>query len=224
MDIPTPTISRSFSTPAPQKAPLGSFPAMPKRPGGGFNWFGTISFIIFFGVVCWWAGLFGYQYLINKEKGELEAQIAKLAGGLSVATFDNLEVLGNRLDFAQKIIDNHTALLPLLCFLEKNTLTKSVFYENFAYKANGGQGGQSLKNELTLSGRADSFGSLAYQAKVFEDEKAFTKFDFSGLSISETDGRVDFSASIGVGPDLIRYKGGDTAPCQTVKTATTTTT
>lgn len=221
MDIPTPTISKSFSPPtAPRRVPLGSFSGMPnRRPvNGGFNWFGALSFIIFFGAVSWWAGLYGYQYFLNKEKAKIEAEIETLAGGLKIATFDDLEVLGNRLALTQKIIDGHTAILPLLCFLEKNTLTKGVSYESFSYKADGASSnqpsGQSGPNQLTLPGQATSFGSLAYQAQVFEDEKAFAKLSFSGLSVNESDGgKVDFVANINVGQDLIRYKKGMTDTC-----------
>jgi hypothetical protein len=166
MDISTPNLNKPFTPPVPQrKEPLGSFSGTAvKRPSGTFNWFGALSFIIFFGVVCWWAGLYGYQYILKKEKADIEAQIANLAKGFQIVTFDNLEALGNRLSFAQNIIDKHTALLPLLCFLEKNTLTKSVSYNGLTYSADGDQEGP-LK--LTLLGRANSFASLAYQAKVY---------------------------------------------------------
>jgi hypothetical protein len=223
MDIPTPNISKSFSplAPPPRKAPLGSFPGMSKRSvNGGFNWFGTLAFIIFFGVVAWWAGLYGYQYLLNQEKNKIQVEISDLAKGFKLATIDELEVLGNRLSFAQKIINNHTALLPIFCFLEENTLSKSISYGSFSYKAGGGQSGQ---NQVTLPGKASSFASLAYQEEVFnkgevDGKKVLTKLSITGLSISDQDGGIDFGADLNINQDLIRYKDGMQSACATSTT------
>jgi hypothetical protein len=63
---------------------------------------------------------------------------------------------------------------------------------------------------------------LAYQAKVFTDENAFARLDFSNLSVDDADGKINFTSNINLNPDLIRYQQGLPDTCATgVVTAAT---
>jgi hypothetical protein len=225
--LPRAPMGQSF-TAARQGSTSGGFRPTPVRSRSMLD---VLATILFFIALLAWLGFYGYSFLLQREIKTIAQSIDAIAQSFNPATIDSLEALGNRLAHAKQIINDHTALTPLFCFIESNTLTKNIEFSAFSYSRSGEglgnqSGGQPIKvsNAVRLSGRAGSFQSLAYQAKVLQDSNKLSALTFDGLAVNPADGKVNFQATFGINRDVLAYQPNMSVGCNIVPATSGTTT
>lgn len=222
--LPRSPVGQGFTAPR-QISSSGGFRPSSNRKRSMLDVLATILFIV---ALLGWLGFYGYSFLLKKEIKSITGEVDLIARNFNPATIDSLETLGNRLAHAKQIINDHTSLTPLFCFIESNTLTKNITFSSLHYSRSGelaGSGTQpkNFPNLVRLVGRAGSFESLAYQANVLENTNKLSALSFNNLSVSSLDGKIDFEGVFSINRDVLAYQPNASANCTLAGTTSTTT-
>lgn len=224
--LPRSPVGQGFSAPR-QISSSGGFRPTSSRKRSALDVLATILFIV---ALLGWLGFYGYSFLLKREIKSIIGEIDTIAKNFNPATIDTLEVLGGRLAHAKQIINEHTALTPLFCFIEANTLTRNIRFSSLNYSRSGSLAGTGveaarLPHSVRLVGRAGSFESLAYQAKVLENTNKLNGIAFNNLLVSSFDGNVEFESVFNINQDVLAYQPNSSANCALagVTSGTTTT-
>lgn len=140
----------------------------------------------------------GYGEYLRRAVDMKSQALEEARSNLEPAVIEDLRRLDARMQHTKGVLRNHLALSPVFELLEEHT-TRSVQYDTFSYLFS--PGGDV---ELSFSGKAASFASLAFQSDVFNRVPMFTSATFSNLSVDEL-GRVGFSLKLIVDPAAISY-------------------
>lgn len=103
------------------------------------------------------------------------------------------ELLDKQLRLASEIINQHTTLLPVLSFIEGETL-KSIKYTSFSQTG----------VDLNLNGVAKSYEGVALQSIELSKNPLIKDFIFSGVNADQT-GNVSFALKVTLDPSLFSY-------------------
>lgn len=151
----------------------------------------------------------GFSVLTYVWNKQLKAEVLKSQNTLKMARekFDqvaltDLKQLDRRIITAEKVLDNHTTVSPILVnVLNANTL-KKVQYTQFSHSVTGS--GAASKIQVRLSGKAESLPYVALQSKKLADNQYVRNAIFSDI-INGKDGSVTFNLMFDVSPILIEY-------------------
>ena len=123
----------------------------------------------------------------------LEASLARRRESLSEESILGFETLDKQLRRATEIIDQHRTLLPVLRFLEDQTL-QSVKYTSFS------QTGATID----LKGVAKSYEGVALQSIELANNQSVKDFVFSDVNADQA-GNVSFSLKLTLDSALFSY-------------------
>ena len=112
-----------------------------------------------------------------------------------------LQVLDKRINAANEILSNHIAISPIFNALQDITM-KTISYTKFSYTFDGSA---SSKIEVSMSGTAVGYLSIAQQADLFSQNKYLIDPAFSNLSLDDK-GNVTFDLDFSVDPNLVDYR------------------
>jgi hypothetical protein len=142
--------------------------------------------------------VFGYGEYLRRAIETKSQALEEARSNLQPALIEELRRLDARMQHTKGVLRNHLALSPVFELLEENT-ARSVQYDTFSYLFT--PGGDI---ELSFTGKAASFTSLAFQSDVFNRVSMFVSATFSNLTVDEL-GRVGFSLKLIVDPAAISY-------------------
>ena len=162
------------------------------------GWFLAVASFIFVITVIFSAGVFFYKGFLEDEIKNKNIILEKERGGLDLTLIQKLSKFDRKIEVAKEILDDHISLTHLFDFLEINTL-KEVMFNNFSFETI--KGGY----QLTLEGKANSYGDVAVQYNVLGNNKNIIEPIFSDLRVNNN-GDIIFKASMKMDPKLISYK------------------
>lgn len=168
-----------------------------KRSYGGLLM--GISGFIFIVTILSAAGVFLYNRYLVSEIDAMGISLDREKGSLEEDIIKKLSVIDKKIEASKKILNNHMTLVPLFELLEQNTLQKVMFKDMTLSPGEDGWW------NLTLSGIADSYATIALQSDAFGKNKNIKELIFSNLGIG-TDGGVVFDISALVDPRLLSYR------------------
>lgn len=180
-------------------------PARPSRP---ISLVSTVAFVILLLSAALAAGAYGYRELLDNEINRacpdpssvetagcgLVASLEKERQALDDALLIEFRRLDAKLNLAEKLIDRHIAVLPILDLLEAETL-ETVRYDSLDYE----------DGTMQITGLAKSYEDIAVQSNVFDKEKLISGFIFSDLDL-DANGNVVFKLAITVDERLLDYE------------------
>lgn len=180
---------------------------IPKKPimasskdrGSGMSLFLLLSIIIFTVSVALAVMVFvGQKYLLSEiEKNKQD--FAKAKDAFDSLTIEKLARLDKRIESSKKILEGHTAVLPVFDYLEANTL-KNIRFKSFELSFS-----EDNTVELVMSGQAKSFSAVALQSDVFSEDKNFKNPMVSDLDLT-LEGGVIFNFKSNIDPQSLSYK------------------
>lgn len=196
------------------------------RERRSFNIFTLLAMVGLLSVLTLSAGLFFYQEYANRN---LEAQKEGLASFKS--RFDSsaaddireIKLLEDRFILAKGLLDKHLAVTEVFYALE-DRIQENAQIKSFAFERR-----ESGAAQVTLTGEALSFNTLALQKRELTAESTFEdgSLILSEIDVSEADEsgeeRVTFGVLADVALDRIRYEA-EVAISTTTATTTPTTT
>ncbi len=177
------------------------------RPRETIGLFLLLSIVVLIIALLFLGGTYGYRFYLNREinrpcdsdsGGELGcgllASLEKSKNSLGDNSISEFELLDKQLRRAKEIVDEHKTFLPVLKFLEDETL-QSIKYTSL------GQTGTTLD----LKGVARSYEGVALQSiEFFKSPQLIESFLFSDVNADATD-NVGFSLKLTLNPSLFSY-------------------
>jgi hypothetical protein len=166
--------------------------------------FSVIGWFIFMVAVAASLGVFAYGQYLSKSIDSKNVELSNRIKSFDAATVDHFVQLDARLQAANSLLQNHTAVSTLLGLVAGNTV-QSVQFTDFKY--NYDEGG---KISLVLSGKAPNFASVALQSDTFSAKSYLQNQVFSNLGLDQDGGVLfKFTASVDQSALVYRAPSGD---------------
>lgn len=167
------------------KKPLARSDLLQSRP---VSLFLTLSFSLLVITAATYGGLYFYAGALKKEINEKKVTLEETRKKFDLSIIDKAKNFRSQIEAAQGLIDSHIALSSFFNFLGSATL-KSVGYDTFQYLNKDG------KTEVSLTGMAPDYASIALQRDAFLDE--VEKKNLVSVSVGEY--KLDTNGNVGFG-------------------------
>lgn len=197
-------MEQNFQTSFIPKKPIVENRSNVSRPTSIFV---VISIFILFTIAIASGGLYFYKLSIEKNITQMSSDLNLAKNRFEPSKIVQLQRLDKRLRASSELLSRHVALSPIFEALESLTM-KSVRYTKFSY---------SLVNDktstmnITLSGQAVGYRSIALQSDLFKKNKQIIDPVFSNLTLDNS-GNVVFDLAFTVDAALINYVEMITSP------------
>ena len=168
-------------------------------PQGQTSFLTFISMIIFLLSCVLAGGVFLWGQYLSGQVVSLNQSLKVNKDAFEPGTIEQYSRLNSRFDNARKLLQSHVSASAFFDLLDKDTL-KTVQFSDLKYTQDG-SGLISIK----MSGKAKSYNSVAYQAKIFSGETALKNAVFSNLDLDSV-GNVIFELDTQVDPSLVTYQ------------------
>lgn len=156
--------------------------------------FVVLSVILLTIVILISAGLWWYEYSMDKEKQNLNAKLQELASQRDLDLEANFIELKDGIDNLKKLLDNHIRSSELFVMIEDLTLPQVQF---ISFNSD------LLKSTLSLDIRAVNYNIFAKQLVVFEQDQRIKSLIFSKVAM-DNDGGVGSSLELELDPNFLR--------------------
>lgn len=144
------------------------------------------------------AGVYIYKTSISAIVNSRIESINRAEKAFEPAVIVELKKLDIRLRAATELLDKHIALADFFESLGETTLPSLSFSEfSFEFREDG--------SEVTMSGEARSFTSIAQQSDLFEKNRYIRNHIFSDFTVTES-GNVSFTLVFTLDPNLLTYR------------------
>jgi hypothetical protein len=174
----------------------------PHRRGRQAFGIGTVvSVTLFIIVVSASALLFLYQHYLQSAIASNQDSLSRARDAFEPALITELERLDQRINGAEQVLNQHIAPSSLFALLSSIAL-QNVQFTDYTYTA--GSAGSALIH-IELSGKTDSFKTLALQSDLVRTDQSLKNASISGVGLDTTSGDVVFRLSADVDPRLINY-------------------
>lgn len=158
----------------------------------------TVASLVFTLAVLSSIGVFAYEKYLNYSIDKMGAELQSARGEVESEATRELIRLDARINSTKNLLASHVVISPLFDFLEDSTLS-SVRFTDFDFS-------NSAKGiELSMSGQARSYSSLALQADVLSKSQYLKNQVFSDLDLDDK-GNVIFSYKAVIDPSLVAYR------------------
>ena len=185
------------------KQVLQSGPRAVNQPIGLFL---LLSLVVFIIALIFLGGAYGYRFWLSdeinhscpSESDDIEgcgllASLERRRESLRQDSILGFELLDKQLRLASEIMERHQTLLPVLRFLENETL-QSIKFTSF----------NQTGTTLDLKGVARSYEGVALQSNELAGNRLIESFVFSDVN-ADTLGNVSFSLKLTLVPSLFSY-------------------
>lgn len=161
--------------------------------------FSIIGAFVFAVVLVASIGVFAYEQYLTKTIDSKNIELSNRVKNFDKSSVSHFVKLDARFQAAAIILNNHLAVSTLFGLISDNTI-KSVQFTDFKYTMD-----DSGKLNVSLSGKAPNFASVALQSDTFSAKPYLQNQVFSGLGLA-SDGGVLFKYTALVDPSAIKYK------------------
>ncbi len=170
-----------------------------------------ISMTLFFLAIILAIGVFAYEQYLQSSNVALAAKVNTVVQGLQPSTVGSLIALDTRIESVKSLLAKHVALSNFFSILASGTL-KSVQFTGFQYVSTNTSGGTKIT--ISMTGRADSFASVALQADNFSSPQYNAYIQnpsFSGFALDSA-GNVTFVFTATLNPSMYLYDAPASTP------------
>lgn len=165
---------------------------------GGFGLFLLLAILVFVASLVAAGSAFAYQQYLTTTLAAEKVSLERAQGAYEPDSIKDLARMDQRITQAKTLLSKHTAPSAIFAFLGTQTLEK-VSFSSFNFTL-----GNDGSAKVGLSGKADSFSTMALQSDQFGGNKIFKDVIFSGIAADDS-GAVSFSVSATVDPSIISY-------------------
>ncbi|NTV22443.1 MAG: hypothetical protein HGB03_02635 [Candidatus Yonathbacteria bacterium] len=148
------------------------------------------------------AGVFFYERMLTTDVADMRDRLERMRSAFEPTLVQELKRLDERLSTLNAVLGGHVAFSEFFSVLEQNTL-QTVRFRQFTYQMNTENGA-----EVTLSGEATSYSSVALQSDVFGKNRYFHDPIFSDMTL-DNKGNVTFNVTFILDDELIKYDVAD---------------
>lgn len=190
-------MDNDFQTSFIPKKPLAEERVIREKPVSIFSLVATIAFFV---TLISTGGVYFYKITLTKQVAGQTASLERAKAAFEPSLVDVLQTLDKRINASKEILANHLTTSPVLKSLEDLTL-KSVRFTKFDYQVSKESG---IKIDVTMSGQAKSYTSIALQSDKLGENKYIKNVVFSNL-VLDAQGNVGFDLKFSVDPAFVMY-------------------
>ncbi len=220
MEVMDPSIPTSFIP----KRPVTSEATVHATRSRSVGILSLVAVVAVVATIVSFVGVYLYEQRLDGQKATLEESITTARDGLGTEFVSDMKRLGARIEGVKGLIQSHVVVSPIFAALEETTL-RSVQYKDFNYdiKTDSATKGQVV--EVSLTGTAKSYSTIALQSDAFAQSTLIKNPVFSNLTVDDKTARVDFKLVFTVAvADLSYQKFVDSLNTQVQATTTPSTT
>ncbi len=160
--------------------------------------FTAVGILVFATVFFIALSIFGARIYLSSDIMKLETEAVVRAQSLNQSDVESLVALDKQVGYVSDILKKHISISSVFDFLENTTVVNaSIGQLSFTGEKNGGV-------VLALSGSAESYNSLANQARAYNDSKSVKSAKFTGMT-PNLEGEIDFGVEIAIETDAFRF-------------------
>jgi hypothetical protein len=161
--------------------------------------FFIISLIIFLISIGLTIFAYSYSIFLKKRVENMSTSLERAKSAFEPSLIVELKRVNARINEAENILKNHVSFSEFFKVLEEDTL-KSIRFKQFNYSlADNGD------IDITISGEAKGYSSIALQSDLFGENKYIKNPIFSNLGLDNF-GNITFNMTASVDKSLILYK------------------
>ncbi len=168
------------------------------RTPANINLFALIATVIFVTTLAVGGAAFFYERVLAKQIESDKASLERARGAFDPELIAQIVRFDTRIETARKLIEQHVSVGPLFQFVADITLP-SVRFNNFEFSYLSPE-----EVEVSMTGQAKSYASVALQSDVLNDQKNLTEVTVGDMDLGNA-GDISFSVTGKVNPALLRY-------------------
>jgi hypothetical protein len=174
------------------KRPVTSEPVSVNRSSSRtIGLFSLITFVVVVGTALSYAGVYLWEKQLVDQKKSLGDSIGQAQNEIGSDFLADMKRLNDRIGGVKSLIKTHVVITPIFEALQNSTL-RSVQYKTFGYTLVSDTLTKDQTVVVSLTGTAKNYSTIALQSDAFIKESLIKNPVFSGLSINDKTGRVDF--------------------------------
>ncbi len=149
------------------------------------------AYLVFAVAVVGSIGISAYEWFLSSEVEELAVTLQDPDEAFDPDLLEELEAADAVIRSAEQAVNDHVASTFIFNTLEELT-AENIFFSRFEYHSHQITEGDNTR--VVLSGSAPTFGAVAFQSDVLEDEDHIEEVIVRDVSLEE--GRVIFTATL----------------------------
>ncbi|MEX2369285.1 MAG: hypothetical protein WD552_02765 [Candidatus Paceibacterota bacterium] len=156
-------------------------------------------------------GVFFYTQYLQSDLSEKKQQFTQVQAAFDSEIIDELHQVDERINSVQRILNNHTAVTPVLAVIEDITLesvqlTSLVVMSPEAVAQNQRRDeDMTPRVDVSIIGVARDYAAVALQSQALSENEAIQKPVLSGFSLNDQ-GNVEFVISFSLSPEYMDYE------------------
>ncbi len=188
------------------KRPIDTTSAVTEtKPSRAVGLLSFLTVIIVIATIVSFGGVFLYQKQLASQKIALEKSINDARDGLGTEFVGDMKRLDARIDGVKALLKSHVVVSPVFAALEATTL-HSIQYKTFKYTFITDSGTKAQVVQVSLSGIAKSYATIALQSDAFTQSALIRNPVFSNLTIDDKTGSVAFRLTFTVNPADLSFQ------------------
>ena len=164
-----------------------------------------LTVVVVVATIVSFVGVYLYEQRLEGQKATLEQSITTARDGLGTEFVSDMKRLGARIEGVKALIKSHVVVSPIFAALEETTL-RSVQYKDFQYDIVTDSTTKKEVVEVSLTGSAKSYSTIALQSDAFAQNDLIKNPVFSGLTVDDQTSRVDFKLVFTVALEDLSYQ------------------
>lgn len=181
------------------KRPVTSEPVSVNRSSSRtIGLFSLVTFVVIVGTALSYGGVYLYQRQLLSQKDSLGISIEGAKDEIGTNFLSDMKRLDDRIEGVKSLISTHIVVSPIFDALQKTTL-RSVQYKTFSYSIVTDSLTKNKTVSVTLTGTTKNYSIIALQSDAFAESTLIKNPVFSGLSIDDKTGNVEFKLMFDIG-------------------------
>ena len=164
-----------------------------------------LTVVVVVATIVSFVGVYLYELRLEGQKATLEQSITTARDGLGTEFVSDMKRLSARIEGVKALIKSHVVFSPIFVALEETTL-HSVQYKDFKYDIKTDSATKKDVVEVSLTGSAKSYSTIALQSDAFAQNDLIKNPVFSGLTVDDKTARVGFKLVFTVALEDLSYQ------------------
>lgn len=203
------------------KRPVSSEPIAPQSSNRAVSILSLLAVVVVIATAISYGGVYAYEKQLRAQKTKTDQLINEARKGIGTEFLSDMKTLDNRIEGVKEVLAKHIVVTPIFTALEQSTL-RSIQYKNFSYAFAVDPTTNQQTVEVTLTGVAKSYATIALQSDSFTQNALIKNPVFSNLTVDDKTNAVNFKLVFNVNPTALSYESfiANIGTSQTVDTTT----
>jgi len=187
------------------KRPVSSEPIAPKQSSRAVGLLSLLAVVVAITTAVAFIGVYLYGKQLESQKVSVQKSINDAKNGIGTEFLADMKRLNARIDGVKMLLGSHVVVSPIFTALQDTTL-RSVQYKSFGYALVVDPTTKAPMVQVTLTGSAKSYATIALQSDAFTENALIKNPVFSNLTVDDKTNAVNFKLVFDVTPSDLSYE------------------